>query len=103
MPQIYNPPNSSDSEGLFELARYVNTEADGLLFPMILFIIFIITFIATKQFDSSKAFTYASFLTFVLAIPLTVLNLVAPKFMYLFLILLGAGALWLKLSGTRRF
>lgn len=102
MPQIYAPPNVTDSEGIFELLRYVNTTADGLLFPMLLFVIFIITFIATKQFASSKAFAYASFITMVLAIPLAVLDLVAPKFMYLFIILTAVGMVWLKLDGGGR-
>lgn len=102
MPQIYAPPNQTDSEGIFELLRYVNTTADGLLFPMLLFVVFVITFIATKQFSSSRAFAYASFITMVLSVPLGVLDLVAPKFMYLFVILTAVGAVWLKLEGGSR-
>lgn len=101
MPQIYAPPNSTDSTGIFELFRYVNTTADSLFFVMLLFIIFVVIFVATKQFSTPRAFTYASFMSMVLAIPLAVLDLIGSKYMYMFVVLTGVGALWLKLEQPR--
>lgn len=99
MPQYYPPPSANDTIGFFELARYTNDVAGGLVFPFILLIIWVIVFIATKQFNTSKAFTYASFMCSILAVPLAILELINPKFLYVFGILLASGIVWLKLEG----
>lgn len=99
MPEYYAPPNSSDTLGFFELARYTNTATDGLMFPVILMVIFVVVFVATKQFSTAKAFTFASFVCVVASLPLALLDVMSPRFMYLFGILLATGAVWLKLDG----
>lgn len=99
MVNYYAPPNRSDTEGFFELARYTNTVSGGALFPMLLMAVWMIVFIATKQFSGSKAFTYASFVCAILSIPLALLELLNPRFMYAFGILLAIGIIWLKLEG----
>ena len=98
MTQYYAPPNATDSQGIFEFFRYVNTTADGGFFLIMTFVIWIIIFIATKQYSSDRAFTYASFVCMVLTILLAVMNLINPQFMYLYIILTAVGVVWLKLS-----
>lgn len=98
MPQIYNMPNLTDSQNLFTFTRYINIEAEGLLFVIFLLVIWIVTFIGTKQYSSSKAFAYASFVCAILSIPLAILSLIAPKFMYLLIILTAVGFVWVKLA-----
>lgn len=98
MGNYYAPPNSTDAGGIFEFFQYVNRTANGAFFLVIMFVIWIITFISTKQYSSDRAFTYASFVCMVLSILLAVMNLINPQFMYLFIILTGVGVVWLKLS-----
>ncbi len=94
----YTPATINDTKGIFEFFSFVNTTADGAFFVVILFVIWIIGFLAIKQYSTPKAWTFASFFCAILSILLAVLNLIAPKFMYIFLILLGIGLVWLKLE-----
>lgn len=98
MTQIYTPPTANDTLGLYEIFKYVNNTSEGLLFVSLLFVIWIITFVATKSYSASRAWTFASFLCFILSLILSVIGIIAPKFMYLYLILTGVGAVWLKLE-----
>jgi len=94
-------PNSSDVGGLFEFFRYVNATVEGLFFPVILLVIWIISFISMlfsgsyTRPSAAKAWIFASFFSMVLSIILVVLNLLAPKYMYILIVFLGIGALWL--------
>jgi hypothetical protein len=101
MPQWYAYPNATDSESFFTLFRYVNTGVDGVFATGILFVIWAIAILAGKQFGTEKAFTYASFLAFVLALPLAVFGFINPSFMYLFAIFTAVGAVWIKLTRGR--
>jgi len=96
----YATPTGNDTVGLYEFFNYVNLTAGGLFFPVIIFVIWIITFLATKQYSTSRAWTFASFLCGVLSIILATLNLIAPRFMYIFIILFAAGLVWLKLEAN---
>ena len=98
MPQYYPPPNATDTQGFLELATYTNFVTDGLLFPLLLLVIWVVVFVATKQFTVSKAFTYSSFIGLILGIPLTILGLVSPRYIYVLGILLATGLVWLKLE-----
>ena len=98
MVELYAPPNATDSGGFLEISRYVNNAVDGYLFTSMMFVIWIVIFTATKQYSSSKAFTFASFVCMVLSIVLATLNLLSPRLMYLFVVLTAAGALWIKLD-----
>jgi hypothetical protein len=94
----YPTPTVNDTSGIFEFMRYTNNVTDGLMFPMILGIIWIVTFIGTKSFSTSRAFTIASFVSMVLSIPLAVMEFIAPNYAYLTIIFTALGALWLKLD-----
>ncbi len=96
--QNYAPPTMNQSDGIYEFFDYVNIVSDGLFFPVILLVLWIVTFVATKNFSNSRAFTIASFIGAVLSIPLAVLDLVAPRYMYLLIFLTSVGAVWLKLE-----
>ena len=51
---IYAQPNMSDSKGFFELFRYINTTANDLFFPVILLVIWMISFISLLGSGSGK-------------------------------------------------
>jgi len=100
----YEYSNKTDAEGIFEFFRYVNVTADSLFFPVILLVIWFITFIGVfgsggqTRPSGARRFVFASFLTSILSIMLVIMQFIAPKFMYLNFILLALGVLWLKLE-----
>lgn len=96
----YPMPTNNDTGGFFEMFSYVNTNADNLFFPVMLLVLWGVIFMATKQFTASRAWTIASFVTAVLAIPLAVAQLIAPYYMYLSIILTVIGFVWLKLENS---
>ena len=96
---IYALPNATDSEGVFEMLRYVNTVSDGIFFPIILLVIFCVVFISGLAISTpSKAWTFTSFFCAILVIPLAVMSLIAVKYMYLLGLLLGVGIVWITLE-----
>jgi len=96
--QIYTPPNGNETSGIFEFFKYTNDVSGGIMFPTILMVIWFILFISTKQFSSSRAWTYSSFITSIMAIILSVLGLIAPRWMYLTIFMTAIGMVWLKLE-----
>ena len=104
----YNLPNASDTQDFLMLFKYLNTESTGWFFGSILFVVWVITFIASFSVSSgvdsskvAKGFTFASFITSMLAVIASVSGLLAMKYMYLPMLLTGIGALWLKLEKSR--
>lgn len=102
----YEYPNSTDTQGLFQYFGYINRAADGLFFPVILLVVWFISFISI--FSSSggnrpaaaRGFAFSSFLTSILSIMLAIMGFLAPKFMYLNFILTAVGILWVKLESS---
>ena len=97
-------PTANDTGGYFEFFRYVNNAADGLFFPVILLTIWFITFISMlysggpSRPSAAKALVFASFFTSVLAVPLAVLDFLAKRYMYISIVMLGIGVIWLILE-----
>ena len=92
------PYPESTGGGFLELFSYVSLVTDGIFFAMILGIIWVVAFINTKAYSSSRAFTFASFLCMVLSIGFAILDLLSVRYMYLTIILVGIGAFWMKLE-----
>ena len=65
-------------------------------------VIWIIAFIGSLAEGriASRGFIFASFLTAVLSIPLALIGLLNPQFMYFSFILVGAGLIWYKLDNA---
>lgn len=96
--QIYTPPTNNDTLGVYEIFRYVNNTSEGYFFMAMTFVIWVIIFVAMKSYSTSRAFTFASFVSFILTMVLSVIGLIAPKITYLFIFLLAGGILWMKLE-----
>ena len=94
----YPVPTVNDSGGIFEYFNYVNTVSDGFFFLVMVGLIWILVFINSKNFSNSRAFTYASFVSSILAILLALANLIAPMYMYLMIFMFASGLVWLKLE-----
>jgi|SRR6056297_1087902 len=94
----YTEPIANDTEGFFSFFNFVNNASSGLFFPLMLLVIFIITFISTKQYSTSRAWTTASILTAFISIPLAIGELIASRWMYMAFIFTAVGILWMKLE-----
>jgi hypothetical protein len=108
MPDWYVEPNGTDTTGIFEYFSYINnTATDGFFFPVILLVIWVISFIsmlASGSFErpsAAKAWVFSSFFTTIMSIILVVADLVAMKWMYVSIVMLGIGGLWLVLENAR--
>lgn len=107
MANIYALPNKTDTEGIYELFRYVNNTAGGIFFPVIILVIWIIAFVSMlfsgnlERPSSSKAWIFASFVSSILSILLSILGLMASKYMYINFVLLGFGVLWAILENSK--
>lgn len=94
----YTEPTANDTIGFYEFFKYVNTTAGGMFFPVMLLVIWVVIFLGTKQYSSSRAWTGASFIVSFLSIALAVSQLIAPIWMYFSFVMAGVGILWLKLE-----
>ena len=95
----YNVPTNNETGGLYEFFRFVAVDATGgLFFPIMLLVIWIVSFLALKNYSTSRAWTFASFFCSVLAIILSVMDYLAPVWMYLAVFLTLIGFIWLKLD-----
>lgn len=95
----YIIPTGNDTQGFFELAQWgAVTASKGILFPIITLVIWIVAFMNLKQYSTSRAWAFASFLCAILTIIAAVLNLIAPIYMYLLIFLSIIGIVWLKLD-----
>jgi len=101
-------PNASDMGGYYEYFNYIgNAASEGLFFPIMLLVIWVISFVSMLFLGSmerpaaAKAWIFASFFSMVLAIPLATLGFIASKFMYYTIVLLAIGVMWIILEGSR--
>lgn len=94
----YTEPTANDTKTFFDFFNYVNNTADGLFFPVMLLVVWVITFIGTKNYSTAKAWTAASAIVSFISIPLAIAGLIAPRWMYMAFVLLAAGVLWLKIE-----
>jgi len=94
----YAMPTNNQTQDITSFFGYVNTLTEGLFFPMIMLVVWVIIFIASKQYDTPRAWTAASLICSFLSVPLAVGGLVAPWVMYMFFVLSAGGVLWLKLE-----
>lgn len=100
----YDYPNATDSESLTSFLSYINTSAGGLFFPVLILVVWFISFITIFSNEgqgrnaASKAWTFSSFLTSILSIMIVLSGNMAPKFMYLLFLLTGIGLIWMKME-----
>ncbi len=95
----YEVATGNQTAGFYEIFKFVGVSATGGLFwPVILSVVWIVSFMGTKQYSTSRAFTFASFFCSILGMFLAVLDLMAPKFMYVTIFLTLIGFVWLKLE-----
>lgn len=89
------PTEAENMDGMFGFFQWVQDVSGGFFFPMVLFAVFIIMFIAIKgTYTSSRAFVTSSFICTILSIMLGILGFVAQWVIYGFVVLTAIGAVW---------
>lgn len=98
----YVEPTGNETSGLYELFKYVGvTVTEGLFWPIMLLVIWIVSFLAMKQYSTSRAWTFASFFCSILGMIMAVMDYMAPKWMYLSIFFTLIGFVWLKLEANQ--
>ncbi len=94
-------PNDTDAESLFALARYASG-IEPLLFPIVMLCLWVVSFIImmNKGESGSRSWTFASFFTSVLVIPLTLMGFVSATNMYMIGIFVAVGVIWMILENN---
>ena len=95
----YQVPTGNETNGFYELFKYIGISATaGLFWPVMLLVIWIVSFMAFKNYSTSRAWTFASFFCSILGIMLATLDYMAPNWMYLTIFMTLVGFVWLKLE-----
>ena len=92
-------PTLNETGGLYEIFGFVGSSATGGLFwPVMLLVIWTVSFMALKQYSTSRAWTFSSFLCAVIGIFMATMDYISPRYMYIPIILTVIGFVWLKLE-----
>jgi hypothetical protein len=95
----YTTPTGNETNGLYELFKFTSNNAtNGLFWPIMLLVIWVVSFLAFKNYSTSRAWTFASFFCSILGIFLAVMDYISPKWMYLTIVMTVVGFVWLKLE-----
>ena len=102
MPAPYNTMNSTDGTNLYSLFKFVNNSIGGTFMPIMLLVIWMIAFIGSisEGRQASRAFIFASFLSAILSIILTLIGMLNRQYMYILFLMVGAGLIWDKLQNA---
>lgn len=96
----FSVPTVNDTQGFYEMFRFVNNDATGGLFmPIMLLTFWIIAFIGSisETKPAYKAWTFASFIGTMLAILMSLMGFLDAKYIYLLVFLTAAGVAWTHL------
>lgn len=85
---------------IFEFIKWENSITNFMLGNMIVFMIFIVFFIALKRFPTKSAFAAASFISMITAIFLRVLGIVHPLVVLATIIATAIAAIALAMDET---
>jgi hypothetical protein len=94
------PSNASQNiTGFATLFHYVNTDLSGGIFALMLMLgIFVVIFISLKSYRTGNAFLVASFFNVIISIFFRVLGEISNKWMYLSIVLVGVGIVWVHID-----
>jgi len=100
----YDTPTINETSSILETFKFINTNTtEGLFFPLMLLVIWMVSFMTLKGYSNSRAFTFASFFCAFLSIIMAVLDLIGARWMYLSIFMTLIGFVWLKLESSPRF
>jgi len=96
--EVYTFPN-----GTYQPEKLISwvVSIEPLTFPLILLGIWVIAFLATKVYTTSRAFTFASFICFIISMPLAGLGYLSYVYMYMLLLFSAVGVVWVRLGDSQ--
>ena len=95
----FTVPTGNETAGFYEIFKFVGVSATaGLFWPVMLLVIWIVSFLAFKNYSTSRAWTFASFFCSILGIFMAILDYMNPRWMYLVIFMTLIGFVWLKLE-----
>ena len=100
----YPVPSANDTRDLLSIFQWIsNTASDGLFFPIMIMVVWIVQFICvlSEGRPASRAWLFASFTATILSIILGILAMMAQKWIYLLILMVSLGAFWIKLATAR--
>ena len=103
-PTYYPVPTPNQTRDLLEIFRFISNDAtDGLFFPLMILVIWVIQFIGVlaEGRPASRAWLFASFSATILSIILGILAMMAQKWIYLLILFVSLGIFWVKLASAR--
>lgn len=98
MSSYYPSPSLNDTGGFYGFFDYVNVLSEGLFFFSMLVVVWVVSFIATRRGSNARGFFLASFFSAILGMVLSIAQLMAPRYMYLFIITSAIGLVWILLD-----
>ena len=95
-PEITN----GTTENLYTVFKFVNDGVGGIFMPLVLLAIWVIAMVGSisEGRQASRAFIFASFITSLLSILLTLIGMLNSQYMYFSFLLVGIGLMWFSLS-----
>ena len=100
---LFATPNATDMTDLWEISRFTNSASGGFMFLTLMGSIWTIAFIGAIA-EGRKAYRgwiFANFICTILTVPMALLGMIQASYMYFFIILLGFGLVWTRLSESR--
>ena len=100
---IFPVPNVTDMRDLFTISRFTNNASGGSMFLSIMVAIWAIAFIGgiAEGRKAYRGWIFANIVCTILTIPMALLGMIQASYMYFFIIMLGFGLIWAKLSESR--
>ena len=103
-PTYFPVPAANDTRDLLSIFQWIsNSATDGLFFPIMILVIWVIQFIGvlSESRPASRAFVFASFTATILSVILGILAMMAQKWIYLLILMVSLGVFWTKLQSAR--
>ena len=101
----YNlPTNASENiTGLYSLGLYVQEVSSDWFMIVLQLILFAIILISLKEYETPKAFAFASFINMIISVLFRTLGFISNTWMYLSIVIVAASTVWLYLDNSQRF
>ncbi len=96
-------PNATDMQDLWSITRFTNNASGGFMLLTVIGSIWAIAFIGAIA-EGRKAYRgwiFANFICTILTIPMALLGMIQASYMYFFILMLGFGLIWAKLSESK--
>lgn len=99
--EIYNTSQLNYTD-MYTITKSTNDVAGGVFMPVILAVIWIVALIGSLSEGRpiSRAFTFASFISSIIAIPMALIGMLNPDYMYILFLMVAAGTVWIKLENA---